>query len=402
MSKFLGALAPFVIGALAFIENDQDVLGGNLTLDAASCPNDIPLSCSNSTPVENSCCFEYPGGVLLQTQFWDYSPAIGDDKTFTLHGLWPDNCDGTYNQFCNNKLDIQDAKKVVLDEFNDEKLYESMNKYWLSNNGNDDSLWVHEYNKHGTCINTLEPKCYGDSYKKNKNVVDYYTAAVTLYGKLNTYEFLEAEGITPSESTTYSKEQISSALEKHFGKKVYFKCDGSHALNEIWYFHHLKGSLRLGQFDPMDALLDSKCPDNGIRFPPKGSKGGKKPPTSGTKGYLKVPGKSGCAISNGHWYEAGTCATYRLVPLQFGGYSIRSSKGYCAVNSDNQFNCGSGNSPMKNQFQVDKSSGEISYGGKSKWCFDYDHKIGHGSTAQTPIKLASLGCDSFSLKLTGK
>lgn len=44
--------------------------------DASSCPNDIPLSCHNSTAVENTCCF-IPSGQLLQTQFWDTEPATG-------------------------------------------------------------------------------------------------------------------------------------------------------------------------------------------------------------------------------------------------------------------------------------------------------------------------------------
>lgn len=43
---------------------------------ASSCPNDIPVSCHNTTAVENTCCF-IPAGQLLQTQFWDSEPATG-------------------------------------------------------------------------------------------------------------------------------------------------------------------------------------------------------------------------------------------------------------------------------------------------------------------------------------
>lgn len=56
--------------------------------NAPSCPIDSPLSCHNNTEAPDSCCFIYPGGQLLQTQFWDTSPAIGPDDSWTLHGLW--------------------------------------------------------------------------------------------------------------------------------------------------------------------------------------------------------------------------------------------------------------------------------------------------------------------------
>ena len=56
--------------------------------NAPSCPSDSPLSCHNSTVAPDSCCFIYPGGQLLQTQFWDADPAVGPADSWTLHGLW--------------------------------------------------------------------------------------------------------------------------------------------------------------------------------------------------------------------------------------------------------------------------------------------------------------------------
>lgn len=55
---------------------------------APFCPIDGPLSCHNSTSVSDSCCFIYPGGQLLLTQFWDTRPSIGPNNSWTLHGLW--------------------------------------------------------------------------------------------------------------------------------------------------------------------------------------------------------------------------------------------------------------------------------------------------------------------------
>jgi ribonuclease T2 len=57
-----------------------------------SCPADSPLSCQNTTTVEDLCCFNAPGGQLLLTNFWDADPAVGPENSWTIHGLWPDHC----------------------------------------------------------------------------------------------------------------------------------------------------------------------------------------------------------------------------------------------------------------------------------------------------------------------
>ena len=52
----------------------------------ASCSN-AELSCHNTTVVD-TCCLNYPGGRMLQTQFWDTSPPVGPLDSWTVHGLW--------------------------------------------------------------------------------------------------------------------------------------------------------------------------------------------------------------------------------------------------------------------------------------------------------------------------
>lgn len=63
-------------------------VGSSLAASAFSCPADTPLSCQNTTVVEDTCCFNAPGGQLLLTQFWDTNPATGPDNSWTIHGLW--------------------------------------------------------------------------------------------------------------------------------------------------------------------------------------------------------------------------------------------------------------------------------------------------------------------------
>ncbi|PVH18446.1 uncharacterized protein CXQ87_001373 [Candidozyma duobushaemuli] len=360
-----------------------------------SCPKGLPASCTNSTPINNECCFESPGGVMLQTQFWDYYPPIGDNDTFTLHGLWPDNCDGTYEQFCDNSLELSKGEiKRILTKFDDQELLNKMEKVWKNFNGDDESLWIHEFNKHATCIKTIRPKCYSD-YQTDENVYDFFKISVGLYEKYPTFDFLAQAGIHPSLDATYTKQQIADALNSQFSDKtVYFKCNKYNALQEIWYFHHLKGSLLSEEFIPIDALTRSSCPENGIKFLPKASKG-----PSGRRGYLRLSDHAGCLISNGQHYEYGTCATFRIVDSQFGGKNLLSSKGVCGFDDKGDLTCNRSNSRSKFQFQFDKESKTVGFGGNFKWCFDTAGRHGHGKYIQTPVKLSDGECEEFSLKL---
>ncbi|QEO24436.1 hypothetical_protein [Candidozyma auris] len=343
---------------------------------------------------------------MLQTQFWDYYPPVGPNDTFTLHGLWPDNCDGTYEQFCDNSLEISkgDIKKILVDKFDDQKLYEKMEGIWKNFNGDDESLWIHEFNKHATCIKTIKPRCYGNSYATDENVYDFFKIAVSLYEKYPTFDFLAQNGIHPSLDATYSKEQIAQALNSNFDDKVvYFKCNKYNALQEVWYFHHLRGSLLKEDFVKISAFNSPSCPNEGIKFLPKGkfSPPPGQPPKdpSGRRGYIRLSDHSGCLISNGQHYEYGTCATFRVVDSQFGGKNLISSKGVCGFDSKGDLTCNKSNSGSKFQFQFDKETREIGFGGNFKWCFDESGKHGHGKYIQTPVRLADGKCDAFSLKL---
>lgn len=67
----------------------QVLLGGQAVRGTFTQQCDAPqLSCHNTTVVENLCCFNAPGGQILQTQFWDTNPPTGPDDSWTLHGLW--------------------------------------------------------------------------------------------------------------------------------------------------------------------------------------------------------------------------------------------------------------------------------------------------------------------------
>lgn len=398
---FIKNLLPFLQSPAQFLE-----LNGYDQSFSPQCPINLPLSCRNHTEIEDTCCFEYPGGIFLQTQFWDYVPSrsgMDDDElekqlgpldSFTIHGLWPDNCQGGFEQFCDDSLAIDDVYYLLnSDQFNDEKyglqisgkeLLKEMSRLWKSNNGNDESLWIHEYNKHGTCIKTIRPNCYARwknektigqeiDYKK-QSVYDYFRVAYNIYKSLNTTEMLREQGIVPSLTKTYTRKEIQSALNSGFDNhEVFFACDRHQALNEIWYYHVLQGSLLGEEFTPIASLRNgySRCPERGIKFYPKGyipsNNGGGDNKRPMMRGIIRLSGYEGFLIRNGRWMIKGTPANFQLVEAPFGGYHLKSRNGYCGLSETGMLTC---NKHIGNagQFEYDSDKGGyLGYSGSFDW-----------------------------------
>ncbi|KXG48873.1 uncharacterized protein PGRI_027430 [Penicillium griseofulvum] len=228
---------------------------------SSSCPVS-EISCQAKYHGQDTCCFNYPGGQMLQTQFWDVDPALGPEDAWTIHGLWPDHCNGGFDQFCDSGRKYSNISLILVDAGRGD-LLEYMSEYWKDFRGDDSNLWQHEWNKHGTCVSTLEPHCYTD-YLPQQDVVDYFDKTVEVYRELPTYEFLASAGITPSQTQTYALADIEAALEQAHGNPVTIRCRGG-AINEIWYHFNIAGSLQSGKFisagpDDIFTLKSSKGP----------------------------------------------------------------------------------------------------------------------------------------------
>lgn len=326
------------------------------------CPADAPLSCSAGP--SDSCCYEGSNGLFLSTQFWDYNPATGPSDVWTLHGLWSDKCAGGYQQFCNPSWQVSDITST-LQALGYDKLLETMQTNWKNMGGNDESLWQHEFAKHGTCMSTVNPACYSADAAKYQYVGDFFTSAVGLWEQLPSYKFLTDAGITPSTDKTWTVKQFQDALSPHVdGRSIYLGCDKNNAITELWYFFYLKGSVADGTFVPTDSITTSSCTD-GFKWLPKGSGGGGGGGGDGnaTSGFLKPSGQTGCLISDGSWYASGTCATFKVTET-IGGVSITSSKGPCGMSSEGKFQCGS--SISAGDFTLDASNNLV-YGGADSW-----------------------------------
>ncbi|KAJ5333076.1 Ribonuclease T2 [Penicillium brevicompactum] len=237
--------------------------GASASLEACSSNSGYSCASSSTTP---TCCFNYPGGALLQTQFWDTSPSTGPSTSWTIHGLWPDNCDGTYESSCDSTRAYTNITDILQAQGKDD-LLDYMDEYWVDIDGDNESFWAHEWGKHGTCINTIDPDCY-QGYTAQEEVGDFFEKVVDLFKGLDTYQALADAGITPSTSKTYTLSEIQSALTSLHGASVYLGCS-SGKLNQVWYFYNVQGNAIDGSYKAVKTLTTSGCPKTGIKYVPK-------------------------------------------------------------------------------------------------------------------------------------
>ncbi|KAJ9659519.1 Ribonuclease T2 precursor (RNase T2) [Neophaeococcomyces mojaviensis] len=246
----------------------------------------------------------------MDTQFWDTSPALGANDTWTLHGLWPDYCKGGFDAYCDEtrNLSPHEIARIVARASEQDAtgthpgMMDFMNDHWLSYDSQNAHLWAHEWNKHGTCISTLAPSCYErDSRLRSENssyvaetsganisklsndadILDYFTHAILLFTTRPTFEFFAAHDIVPSYDRTYTLDQLQSAInDSPHGFEATIKCRNHNELSEIWYHFNVRGSLRSAMEMWGNKLWDSwvpthhdgqrsNCPSAGIKYLPK-------------------------------------------------------------------------------------------------------------------------------------
>ncbi|KAI9692759.1 MAG: ribonuclease T2-like [Bogoriella megaspora] len=242
-----------------------------------SCPrNSVQLSCHNNTPVTDSCCFQTPGGEILQTQLWDTHPSTGPGDSWTVHGLWPDNCDGTYEANCDKNRVYNNITQIIQEGKAQNDLLDAMRIYWKDMNVSlveaavEPSLQVVMKDfghMNGASMGHVSPKCFA-SYKPQEEVVSYFETTIKLFSRLPTYKLLETAGITPSTTKEYSRDKINDALKDgHQGNPVTIRCRHG-GLQEVWYHFNVRGILEADNLVPSQpSFLASNCPKTVKYFP---------------------------------------------------------------------------------------------------------------------------------------
>ncbi|EXJ88965.1 hypothetical protein A1O3_02029 [Capronia epimyces CBS 606.96] len=257
------------------------------------------LSCSSSANAASvdTCCTETYGGLLLSTQFWSTWTGLEAEgqklpaDTWTLHGLWPDFCNGSYTQYCdlsrqydptpspNTTNGLPNGTVVppykgpnigtFLESFGRYDLLDWMNTYWINQGAPNIDLAAHEFSKHATCYSTFDVPCYGPKYVEHEEVVDFFETVIKYYKRLPTWEWLHEAAIVPSNSTTYTLSDFQAALTKRYGATPYIGCSGPRynateagkgstdngrtVVSEVWYYSHVVGRPQDGNSIPVNA-----------------------------------------------------------------------------------------------------------------------------------------------------
>ena len=153
--------------------------------------------------------------------FCEEKHCTKEPRYFTVHGLWPNYENGKWPAFCNSSYPF-DA--TTLPDSNRSHFSGNLTGTKLSSqrwpdvlsSHEGDWLWSHEWDKHGTCA---KPVLNGEH--------EYFAKALELYDILNPTEVFAQNGMIPSNTRTYDRDQVISVLTKSFGDTFVIGCQES-------------------------------------------------------------------------------------------------------------------------------------------------------------------------------
>jgi len=140
-------------------------------------------------------------------------PDLKPYNRWLIHGLWPEFSNNTWDQYCT---------KVKFNETMVDSLKVQLTKEWpnLLRDQTEDSLWAHEWNKHGTCSKLVQ--------------FDYFARTLALQSKYNLDLWLAEDGIVPSNTKLYSVSEFKHSIGKRIPRYNFeLNCE------------HLRGKLYL-------------------------------------------------------------------------------------------------------------------------------------------------------------
>ena len=141
------------------------------------------------------------------------------NKDFNIHGLWANNYDGSYPSFCSS---VPFDNKYIEDN---EILFR---KYWGTfNNKLEYDFYKHEWDKHGTCSNST-------NIYDNKS---YFSNTLNLMKEYNILECLKRKNIYPSNTKTYTNNEIRNSLYECYPYSFNINCETRRKNNYITEIH---------------------------------------------------------------------------------------------------------------------------------------------------------------------
>lgn len=163
---------------------------------------------------------QWPGSYCDTKKSCCY-PTTGKPKSdFGIHGLWPNNNDGSYPSNCDSTNPYDESK--ISD------LKSKMHEEWAtlscpSNSGS--SFWSHEWDKHGTCSQSVLSEHA------------YFQTALSLKNQIDLLQALQTAGISP-DGSFYSLANIKRAIKDAIGYEAWIECnrdeDGNSQLYQVY------------------------------------------------------------------------------------------------------------------------------------------------------------------------
>ncbi|KAJ3291378.1 ribonuclease T2-like [Rhizoclosmatium sp. JEL0117] len=198
--------------------------------------------------------------------------AIG--PKFTMHGLWADHCDGSYettkwtNQAlglangtnydlfgCDASRAFQNAQQVIAADCNNAYLNTWIDTFWRAGDGDNNWLVAHEWSKHGTCTGSFGNACY-PGQGPFAGFFDFLKVSLAVYQQLDIMAAFNNAGIFPSDVNTYTLAQLVAAHKTAFGAPGAMQCQGNTGkgvgpqyLSEVWTYLQEVPNKRYVPFD---------------------------------------------------------------------------------------------------------------------------------------------------------
>lgn len=183
-------------------------------------------------------------------------PGYGPSDAFTMHGLWPNTCSGAQGpkDGCDESRQYTDISSYF-----DSSFLDQMNTFWPSDQGDNNEFWMHEWQKHGTCVSTLAPKCFDQSsYATGEEVPMYFGKALELRQTYDMYAAMNNAGYGPVSSAEqgYNVNNVVAAIRTAYGVNVQLMCKGA-AIDGIRMWFNVKGA---DSYVPINApTSQQKC-----------------------------------------------------------------------------------------------------------------------------------------------
>ena len=154
--------------------------------------------------------FDY---ILLAVQwpetFCERTKCAAHKNKWSIHGAWPENYDGSWNENCCTQHRFQaDILKPIESD---------LKKHWktLKAHSSNEKFWSHEYQKHGTCA--IESPLLKDE-------LSYFNNTLNVFKTLDIQEWLSDAGIKISSRKSYRVDDFHDAIADGVGYDVMLQC----------------------------------------------------------------------------------------------------------------------------------------------------------------------------------